>query len=186
MASLGRAGPLSCFLEPSNDRRCCIHRGHGQLRSAGFHTLTRCRSKSLDLNLHIGTLPSLRVGGTGHGQTALTRTGRGTDVRRSALGKKGSAGGEDGGYGDVSDLDVGGDEVLKATIEKSKKALAAQKSLLQQVACRPFLLPCFLKDSVALFGYPPHHKLNSIGCCLRQRKLPCHEQLPSYLLGASS
>ncbi|CAA6665203.1 unnamed protein product [Spirodela intermedia] len=136
MASLGRAGPLSCFLEPSNDKCSCVHRSHGQLRSAGFHTITRCRSNTLHLNLHIGTLPSLRVGGTGQGQLGFTRSGRGIDVRRSALGGKGSAEGEDSGDGGVSDVDFGGDEVLKATIEKSKKALAAQKSLLEQVACR--------------------------------------------------
>ncbi|CAA7401932.1 unnamed protein product [Spirodela intermedia] len=133
MASLGRAGPLSCFLEPSNDKCSCVHRSHGQLRSAGFHTITRCRSNTLHLNLHIGTLPSLRVGGTGQGQLGFTRSGRGIDVRRSALGGKGSAEGEDSGDGGVSDVDFGGDEVLKATIEKSKKALAAQKSLLEQI-----------------------------------------------------
>ena len=108
MASVGRAGPLSCFLERSSDARSCIRGSRGGIQVAGFFPLAVRRLSAIDLS--------------------VVREGR----RLSAIGKGGYP--QDGGDGEGYSSED--DDKLKATVEKSKKALAAQKSLLQQVVYR--------------------------------------------------
>ena len=108
MASIGRAGPLSCFLERSSDARSSIRGSRGGIQVAGFFPLAVSRLSAIDLS--------------------VVRE----DMRLSAIGKGvyPQDGGDEEGYSSEED------DKLKTTVEKSKKALAAQKSLLQQVVYR--------------------------------------------------
>ncbi|XP_078444747.1 starch synthase 2 [Wolffia australiana] len=101
MATLGRAGPLSCFLERSGERALL----------------------GLDRSPLIREI-SFRRGRRGEeGMKGMTWVERGTGMRTLAIGEKDSDGGEE----------AAGDDALRATIEKSKKALASQKNLLQKM-----------------------------------------------------
>nr|AAP41030.1 soluble starch synthase II [Colocasia esculenta] len=143
MASLGRAGTAAFFLEPS---RSC-----GQPRAAGFCVPVRCRLNCLDLHSRAGEFRFLRAG-NGERHMGFTWRDRGTGRVLPAVGRKGAAdGAEDGGEDDMGDVDVDGDEVLKATIEKTKRALSVQKSLLEQIVERRKLVSS-MKESVIKTG----------------------------------
>uniref|UniRef100_A0A1D1XC96 starch synthase n=1 Tax=Anthurium amnicola TaxID=1678845 RepID=A0A1D1XC96_9ARAE len=151
MASLGRAGTLAFFFEPSNEKSFCLYRSCRPPRASGFLTPARWGVNHVDPSFDGGKFHFLRVG-SGEGCMGLTWSGRGVGKRPSAAGRKGAAKGtEGGGDDDLSDVDVGGDEVLKAAIQKSKNALALQKSLLEQIVERRKLVSS-IKESVLNTG----------------------------------